>query len=150
MLPIAEYAHNSWTHDKTQKTPHYLLMGHTPQVNIQLIEEHVPAAIDQIKELIEARSMIQERLKILQNRREDCTSPEFAIKDQVWLEAKNLKVIGNWKLLPKQYGPYQITEKISPVAYRLQLPSTMKIHNVFYVDLLSPYKATEAYGEPYT
>jgi hypothetical protein len=37
MLPITEYAHNSWTHDKTQKTPHYILMGHTPQVNIQLI-----------------------------------------------------------------------------------------------------------------
>jgi hypothetical protein len=46
MLPVAEYAHNSWTHDKTWKTPHYLLMGHTPQVNIQLIEEHVPAAIN--------------------------------------------------------------------------------------------------------
>jgi hypothetical protein len=72
------------------------------------------------------------------------------VKDQVWLEAKNLKVTGNQKLLPKWYGPYQITKKISPVAYRLQLPSTMKIHNVFYIDLLSPYKVTEAYGEPYT
>jgi hypothetical protein len=67
MLPIAEYAHNSWTHDKTWKTPHYLLMGHTPQVNIQLIEEHIPTTVDQVKELIEARSMIQERLENLQN-----------------------------------------------------------------------------------
>jgi hypothetical protein len=25
----------------------------------------------------------------------------------------------------------------------------MKIHDVFHVDLLSPYKVTEAYGEPY-
>jgi hypothetical protein len=26
----------------------------------------------------------------------------------------------------------------------------MKVHNVFHIDLLSPYKATEAYGEAYT
>jgi hypothetical protein len=46
MLPIAEYTHNLWTHDGTQQTPHYLLTGHTPQINIQLIEEHVPATTD--------------------------------------------------------------------------------------------------------
>jgi hypothetical protein len=26
----------------------------------------------------------------------------------------------------------------------------MKIHDVFHIDLLFPYKAMEAYGEPYT
>jgi hypothetical protein len=26
----------------------------------------------------------------------------------------------------------------------------MKIHNIFHIDLLSPYKVMEAYGEPYT
>jgi hypothetical protein len=71
------------------------------------------------------------------------------MKDQVWLEAKNLKTTTNRKLLPKHYGPYQIIEKISPMAYQLQLPVSMKIHNVFHVDLLSPYKVTEVYGEPY-
>jgi hypothetical protein len=29
------------------------------------------------------------------------------------------------------------------------LPQLMKIHNVFHVDLLSPYKEIEAYGTPY-
>jgi hypothetical protein len=119
MLPIAKYAHNSWTHNGTQQTPHYLLMGHTPQINVQLIEEHVPAAADRIKELIETRSIVQEKLKNMQNRQNDCKTPEFTKKDQVWLEAKNLKVAGNRKLMPKQYGPYQIIEKINPVAYQL-------------------------------
>jgi transposase InsO family protein len=68
MLPMAKYAHNSWTHDGTRQAPHYLLTGHTPQVNIELINEHVPAAMDRIKELIETRSIIQERLKNIQNR----------------------------------------------------------------------------------
>jgi hypothetical protein len=117
MLPIAEYAHNSWTHNSTQKTPHYLLMGHTPQVNIQLIKEHVPTVTNQIKELIETRSMVQGRLENMQHQQEGHKNPEFTEKDQVWLKAKNLKMTSNQKLTPKQYSPYRIIEKISPVAY---------------------------------
>jgi hypothetical protein len=150
MLPIAEFAHNFWTYDDTQQTPNYLLTGYTPQVNVQLIEEHVSATTDWIKELIETRSMTQERLKEIQDQYKGCKTPEFAEKNQVWLEAKNLKITGNQKLMPKWYGFYQIIEKINPVVYWLQLPLTMKIHNVFHIDLLSPYKVMEAYREPYT
>jgi hypothetical protein len=119
MLPIAEYAHNSWTHDGTQQTLHYLLTGHTPQINIQLIEEHIPVAMDRIKELIETRNTVQERLKNMQDRLNDRKTPEFAEKDQVWLEARNLKIAGNRKLMPKRYGPYQIIKKINPMVYQL-------------------------------
>jgi hypothetical protein len=150
MLPIAKYAHNSWIHDGTQQTPHYLLMGHTPQINIQLIEEHIPVVMDWIKELTKTRNIVQERLKNMQDQWNNCKTPEFTEKDQVWLEARNLKITGNQKLMPKWYGPYQIIEKINPVAYWLWLPPTMKIHDVFHINLLSPYKATEAYGESYT
>jgi Chromo (CHRromatin Organisation MOdifier) domain len=69
--------------------------------------------------------------------------------DQVWLEARNFKMKGTKKLMPCQYGPFKITRKISPVAYQLDLLQSMKIHNVFHIDLLSPYKETEAYGTPY-
>jgi hypothetical protein len=65
------------------------------------------------------------------------------VKDQVWLEPKNLKVTCNRKLLPKRYRPYQVIEKISPMAYQLQLPSSMKIHDVLHVDLLSPYSISK-------
>jgi hypothetical protein len=101
MLPIAEYAHNSWTHDGTRQTPHHLLTGHTPQINIQLIEENVPAATDRIKELIGTRSIVQERLKNMQDQQNRCKTLEFTEKDQVWLEARNLKIAGNRKLIPK-------------------------------------------------
>jgi hypothetical protein len=69
--------------------------------------------------------------------------------NQVWLKAQNLMIASNWKLSPKHYGPYQISKKISTVAYCLELPLLMKIHNMFHIDLLMPYKETEAYGTPY-
>jgi hypothetical protein len=153
MLPIAEFVHNLWKHNITHKTPHELLTGIRPQVNVKLIEENVPAALDWLVELEEARKLAQEHLKTCQKVRDTKKGrqwTELEEGDQVWLEAKNFKVQGAKKLMPHWYGPFKITKKISPVAYQLDLPQSMKIHNVFHMDLLSPYKETEAYGTPYT
>ncbi|KAL1920727.1 uncharacterized protein VTP21DRAFT_11362 [Calcarisporiella thermophila] len=43
------------------------------------------------------------------------------------------------KLSHKYVGPYKITEKISPVAYKLQLPETLKNHPVFHMSLLKRF-----------
>jgi hypothetical protein len=62
MLPIAEFTHNSWKHDVTCKTPHELLTGICPQVKVELIEENMPATLDRLAELEEARKLAQECL----------------------------------------------------------------------------------------
>jgi hypothetical protein len=70
---MAEFAHNSWKHDVARKSPHELLMGTHPQINIQLIEENVPAAIDRLQELMEARQLAQEQLQMIQKAKDNKT-----------------------------------------------------------------------------
>jgi len=50
------------------------------------------------------------------------------------------------KLSPRRYGPFKVVSQISKVAYKLELPSTWKIHDVFHASLLTPYKETDQHG----
>ena len=43
------------------------------------------------------------------------------------------------KLTPRFCGPFNIIDRIEPVAYRLALPLTVKVHDVFQVFLLKKY-----------
>jgi hypothetical protein len=43
------------------------------------------------------------------------------------------------KLRLKRFGPFEITEQLSLVTYRLNLPPFWKLHNAFHAALLSSY-----------
>lgn len=66
--------------------------------------------------------------------------PEFQVGDKVLLSRKNIHTDRpSEKLDYRRLGPYEITDKIGQRAYRLKLPHTMKIHNVFHVSMLEKY-----------
>jgi hypothetical protein len=53
-------------------------------------------------------------------------------------------------MAPKREGPFEIEEKLGPLTYRLKLPATWRIHNVFHAVLLMPYTETEIHGPNFT
>ena len=63
--------------------------------------------------------------------------------DHVFLKVKanrsSLK-LGNCSKLPARYcGPFEILERIGPIAYMIALPTSMSVHKVFHVLLLKKY-----------
>ncbi|KAL2232439.1 UNVERIFIED_CONTAM: hypothetical protein Sindi_1423900 [Sesamum indicum] len=46
------------------------------------------------------------------------------------------------KLSPRYIGPYEILERVGPLAYRLALPTELsQIHDVFHVSMLRRYRS---------
>ena len=75
----------------------------------------------------------------------------YQVGDQVWLEGRNIKTYHpTAKLAAKRHGPFPIQRVLSPIDYQLTLPKQWKIHDVFHVDLLTPYRETEFHGPNYT
>ena len=65
------------------------------------------------------------------------------------LSGRNIKTRRPSKKLDhKNHGPFQIEKIISPLAVRLTLPRKWKIHNVFHVSLLEPYRTSEHRAPP--
>ena len=71
---------------------------------------------------------------------------EYQVGDKVFLRVspwKGIMRFGNkGKLSPRYIGPYDIIERIGPLAYRLSLPPELaRIHNVFHVSMLRQYRS---------
>ena len=55
---------------------------------------------------------------------------------------ENIRFGRKGKLSPRFIGPYEVIERVGPVAYRLMLlPELEKIHNVFHVSMLRRYRS---------
>ncbi|KAL9432323.1 hypothetical protein AB3S75_027361 [Citrus x aurantiifolia] len=47
------------------------------------------------------------------------------------------------KLAKRYYGPFTVLARVGHVAYKLELPSTSKIHSVFHISVLKPYHGND-------
>ena len=95
------------------------------------------------EEALAAHELARSRIA---DRRKSKFTP-FKKGDKVWLDSRNLKTVYHKKMKPKREGPFEITEVLGPVTYRLRLPNSWRIHNVFHATLLRSYKENTVYGQ---
>jgi hypothetical protein len=132
--------------ETTKQTPFNLLIGglptsHYPMTEGQLLEDK---RMDRIHEMrSRAKEAITKAQDIMKSKKGTNYKP-YQERDQVWLEATNLKTTHpTAKLAPKQYGPFTIKKRVLDVVFQLELPHQWKIHNVFHTSLLTLYVETE-------
>ena len=146
LIPMTEFTHYFTTHLSTQKTPFSLILGYEPRDYLRIGQTFLPALEDQLALLKQAQDeALAAHMKTQQLMKEWVTTKftPWKIGNRVWLEGKNLHLYyPTKKLAPKQEGPFEISQVISPTAYHLQLPPTWKIHNVFHTSLLLTYWET--------
>ncbi|KAA0045470.1 ty3-gypsy retrotransposon protein [Cucumis melo var. makuwa] len=75
-----------------------------------------------------------------------CKDLEFDVGDMVFFKIAPVKGVLRFekkgKLSPRFVGPFEILERIGPVAYRLTLPPSFSaVHDVFHVSILRKYVA---------
>ena len=84
------------------------------------------------------KKVAQDMKKFYNKKWEDTV--EYKKGDKVWLEATNLPTkCPIKKLNNKCHGLFEVLEKISKSVYRLKLPATWKIYNIFNEVLLTPH-----------
>jgi hypothetical protein len=81
------------------------------------------------------RSVLQLHKDEMQARSKPSTAPHFARGDKVTIVTHNIVLRGqpNMKLRDRELGPFTVEEHIGKHNYKLDLPTTVRLHPVFHV-----------------
>ncbi|QRW10290.1 Retrotransposable element Tf2 protein [Ceratobasidium sp. AG-Ba] len=138
-LPIAEFCHNNQVNSATGKTAFETIYGLHPRWDLVDLEVNAPNAADTADSMQEIWDEVIASMEFHRSK-EDTPKREYKAGDKVWLVGQNITTRRPSKKLDnKKLGPFVISEKISSHVYRLELPKTMQTHNVFHINLLTPF-----------
>ena len=152
-IPLMEFAYNNSYQASIGMASYENLYGRRCRTPVCWIElnEHKVIGPNIVKDTEEKVQVIRQRLKAASDRQKSYADLkrrdiEYEVGDKVFLKVfpwrKILRFGKKDKLSPRFIGPYEILERIGPVAYRLTLPPEFtKHHNVFHVLILRRYRS---------
>jgi len=140
-LPMAAFAYNNATHSATTMSPYYAVYGFNPRWT-QARDEEVTGCIPAAKTLAKDLSKVHEYCASMIKRAQEryarfhnklfTKPPQFKKGEKVLLDLKNIKTKRpTRKFDDKRWGPIEIEKVVGHDAYKLKLPKTARIHNVF-------------------
>ena len=154
-LPIAEFASNNHASETTGISPFYANYGYDPNITMDIItppagqpdidaKAHVNI-LNSIFEHCRAEMLRAQQRHIEQADKHRKPAPSFKEGDLVWLDSRHVRTQRpSAKLDNRRIGPLKVLCPVGSHAYKLELPSSMRLHNVFHVSRLSP-----AASDPY-
>ncbi|GKA99935.1 putative reverse transcriptase domain-containing protein [Tanacetum coccineum] len=147
-LPLVEFSYNNSYHSSVRCAPFEALYRRKFRSPILWAEVGEGQLIRHklVQETTKKISQIKDRLKAIRDRQTSYADKrrkplEFNVGDHVLLKVSPWKGVVRFgkkgKLAPRFVGPFEITERIGPVAYRLRLPQELSnVHDTFYVSNL--------------
>ncbi|GJR70132.1 putative reverse transcriptase domain-containing protein [Tanacetum coccineum] len=144
-LPLVEFSYNNSYHTSIQCAPFKALYGRKCRSPVLWaeIEEGSLIGPELVQEMTDKVVVIKEKLKAARDRQKSYAnnkrkSLEFEVGDHVMLKVSPWKCMVRFgkkgKLAPRYVEPFEIPERISPIAYRLRLPEELiGVHDTFYV-----------------
>lgn len=147
-LPLAQWWYNTTFHSVIRSTPYEMVYGQPPPIHLPYLPgESSCTSVDRsLRKREEAIAMLKFHLSRAQNRMKQSADShrserQFNIGDFVYLKLQpyrqqSLKSNIQHKLSPRFYGPFLVIDRIGEVAYKLELPPTASIYNVFHVSQL--------------
>jgi hypothetical protein len=150
-LPLAEFWYNSTFHTALGCSPFKAMYGHEPNLGaLPAVEADSPVAgvlqdrALQIETIKQHLTTAQNRMKIYADSKR--SERVFQVGDKVLLKLQPYaqKTVVNRpypKLAYKYFGPFTVLERIGQVAYRLELPPSSQVHNVFHVSQIKDYRS---------
>ena len=154
-LPLIEFSYNNSYHTSIQCAPYEALYGRKCRSPLCWTEigDRQLTRVELIQETSDKIAIIKDRLKAARDRQKSYADNrrkplEFQVGDKVLLKVSPWKGLVRFgkkgKLSPRYVGPFEILERIGPVAYKLQLPQELSaIHDTFHVSNLKKCLADE-------
>ncbi|GJW16467.1 putative reverse transcriptase domain-containing protein [Tanacetum coccineum] len=147
-LPLAEFSYNNSYHSSIRCAPFEALYGRKCRSPVLWAEIGESSLIgpELVQETTDKVVLIKEKLKAARDRQKSYADNrrkplEFEVGDRVLLKVSPWKGVIHFgtkgKLAPRYVGPFEILERIGPVAYRLRLPEELSsVHDTFHVSNL--------------
>jgi hypothetical protein len=152
-LPLIEFAYNNSYQATIGMLPYEALYGRKCQSHLYWnnIGERQTLGSELIQDTREKVRVIKERMSAAQswqksyvdNRRRPL---EFEVGDRVFLKVSPMRGVMRFgkkgKLSPRFVGPFEITQSVGRLAYKIALPPDLVgTHDVFHVSMLRNYIA---------
>ena len=159
-IPLMKFAYNNSYQSSIGMTPYEDLYGRKCRTLVcwTKLKEYKEIGPDIVKDTEEKVWVIQQQLKTTSDQHKSYADLkrkdiEYEVGDKVFLKVspwrKILRFGKKGKPSPRFISPYEILEKIGPVAYRLALPPELsKLHYVFHVSMLWRYRSDESHILP--